>query len=124
MPDLLTQETLSLRQADPKAWLSELSTVHRRGIDLSQMAIAAIMKNHWSLMQEEGHGSDLVFCESLGGPLRHSNVTRRSFKPILKRANLPSIRFHDLRHSMRVSCSSKARPPRSSRNASVTPRSS
>ena len=29
----------------------------------------------------------------------HSSVTRRSFKPILKRANLPDIRFHDLRHS-------------------------
>jgi len=27
------------------------------------------------------------------------NLMRRSFKPLLRRAGLPDIRFHDLRHS-------------------------
>ena len=33
------------------------------------------------------------------GMLRRSNVIRRSFKPLLEKAELPAIRFHDLRHS-------------------------
>jgi integrase len=40
-----------------------------------------------------------VFCDVLGGPIRASNVLRRSFLPLLKRAGLPRIRFHDLRHT-------------------------
>ncbi len=40
-----------------------------------------------------------VFCDNEGGYLRITNVARRSFKAILKRANLPLIRLHDLRHT-------------------------
>ena len=32
-------------------------------------------------------------------PLNRNNLIRRSFKPLLKRAGLPQIRFHDLRHT-------------------------
>ena len=31
--------------------------------------------------------------------MRASNVLRRNFKPLLREAGLPDIRFHDLRHS-------------------------
>ena len=31
--------------------------------------------------------------------MRASNVINRSFKPLLKHAGLPEIRFHDLRHT-------------------------
>jgi integrase len=31
--------------------------------------------------------------------VRVSNVINRSFKPLLKHAGLPEIRFHDLRHT-------------------------
>lgn len=44
--------------------------------------------------QERG----LVFCTSLGTPLSPCKVIDR-FKTLLKKANLPAIRFHDLRHS-------------------------
>ena len=40
-----------------------------------------------------------VFANSKGTPLEAQNVVNRSFKPLLKRARLPPIRFHDLRHS-------------------------
>jgi integrase len=40
-----------------------------------------------------------VFCDTEGNLLRKSNVVRRSFLPLLARAGLPRIRFHDLRHT-------------------------
>jgi integrase len=43
--------------------------------------------------------SGLVFTSELGTPLDASNVVNRSFKPLLRSAGLPSIRFHDLRHT-------------------------
>jgi integrase len=43
--------------------------------------------------------NDLVFCNSLGGGLAPNNVTRRHFQPAIKRAGVPTIRFHDLRHT-------------------------
>ena len=44
-------------------------------------------------------GVPFVFCNSVGGPLRRSHFHERDFKPLLKRAELPAIRFHDLRHT-------------------------
>jgi integrase len=41
---------------------------------------------------------DFVFTSSTGQPLDQRNVLR-VFRRILRRANLPRIRFHDLRHS-------------------------
>jgi site-specific recombinase XerD len=40
-----------------------------------------------------------VFCDALGVPLRASGMVRQSFQPLLVKAELPRIRFHDLRHS-------------------------
>jgi integrase len=38
-----------------------------------------------------------------GGIINPSNLRQRSFKPLLKRANLPQITFHDM---MRHTCAS------------------
>ena len=52
-------------------------------------------------MFAEGHyGPDKqVFCDQGGKFVRKSNVYRRSFAPAMKRAGVPIIRFHDLRHT-------------------------
>jgi len=42
---------------------------------------------------------DVVFCDPVGRPLRRRNDQRRSFKPLLTKAECPEIRFHDLRHT-------------------------
>ena len=41
----------------------------------------------------------LVFSTDLGTPLDAPNLVNRHFKPLLRRAGLPKIRFHDLRHT-------------------------
>ena len=41
----------------------------------------------------------LLFASQKGTPLDASNVVSRSYKPLLRRAELPNIRFHDLRHT-------------------------
>ena len=40
-----------------------------------------------------------MFSDTCGGPLRGNNVERRSFGPLMQRAGVPQIRFHDLRHT-------------------------
>jgi integrase len=47
-----------------------------------------------SLWSENG----LIFASETGEPLNRHNLSQRTFKPLLKRAGLPQIRFHDLRH--------------------------
>ena len=42
---------------------------------------------------------DLVFTNEIGGYLSESHMRRRSFWPLLERADLPRIRFHELRHT-------------------------
>jgi integrase len=42
----------------------------------------------------------LVFPNTAGRPLHSSNFLQRSFYPLLERAGLPRIRFHDLRHEV------------------------
>jgi integrase len=43
--------------------------------------------------------SGLVFATRKGTPLDAQNVINRHFKSLLKHADLPSIRWHDLRHT-------------------------
>ena len=40
-----------------------------------------------------------MFTNLTGGPLDGTFLLRKCFRPLLQRAGLPSIRFHDLRHT-------------------------
>lgn len=85
-------------EAEPKTEKS------RRSIILPTVTVEAL-KQHQArqeearkLAGESWQERGLVFCTSLGTPLNPSKVLER-FKALLRRAGLPSIRFHDLRHS-------------------------
>jgi len=70
----------------------------RRRVTLPAAAVSAL-RSHRERMQREGANAPWVFCDTSGGPIRKSNLRRRSFEPLLKRSGLPRIRFHDLRHT-------------------------
>ena len=42
---------------------------------------------------------DLIFPNASGQPMDCRNMVNRYFEPALKKAGLPKIRFHDLRHT-------------------------
>ncbi|MGG3041794.1 tyrosine-type recombinase/integrase [Bacillus anthracis] len=74
-----------------------------RTIDLPEKTVTAL-KKHWLFIRgekEEAKGYkdlDLVVCTGLGTPTHKSNI-RRVFKSIIKQAEIPKIRFHDMRHT-------------------------
>ena len=76
----------------------------RRPLDLTAIELAVLREHRqWQEAQRRAAGAaweghDLVFCTDLGRPLGHRNVTTY-FKKFVRRADLPDMRFHDLRHS-------------------------
>ncbi len=84
---------------------SEPKNASRRTVGLPHRAVIAL-KSHRKRQLEEKLGAGplyqdggLVFASEHGTPLDAQNVVNRHYKPLLKRAGLPPIRFHDLRHS-------------------------
>ena len=77
----------------------------RRSIALPRFAVEALRAHRSAQLAERlvsgaaWQDNDLVFPNQLGKPIEKQNLVRRSFVPLLRRAGLPSIRFHDLRHS-------------------------
>jgi integrase len=51
------------------------------------------------LVGSDWRDHDLVFTDAWGEPLDGRHVTSRDFRRLLRRAGLPPIRFHDLRHT-------------------------
>lgn len=77
----------------------------RRSIPISNACISAL-KDHRRKQLEERmklgasyQNFDMVFPSEIGTPLQHQNLTRRHFKPIRDKAELPKIRLYDLRHT-------------------------
>ncbi len=94
--------------------LSETRTGHKfelpksgkgRSIKLSRKAVEALRSHRagqaeeklrlGSLWQDNG----LVFPTTTGTTMSGTNLLGRHFKPLLKRADLPAVRLHDLRHT-------------------------
>jgi integrase len=75
------------------------SAAGKRSIRLPAMVTAALW-DHKARMMQEGHGANpLVFVTGEGTPYYRSDLRRHAWLPLLKLAELPTIRFHDLRHT-------------------------
>jgi integrase len=84
---------------------SEPKNASRRTIDLPQRTLEALRIHRKHQLEEKKlratsyEDFDLVFATGKGTPLDAQNIVNRHFKPLLKRAGLPDIRWHDLRHT-------------------------
>jgi integrase len=83
---------------------SQPKNASRRTVGLPQRAVSALRSHRKRQLEEKLRAPDyeyagLVFASGKGTPLDAQNVVNRYYKPLLKRAGLPPIRFHDLRHS-------------------------
>jgi integrase len=86
-------------EAEPKTERS------RRSIAIAPFALEKLKEHHVRQLEAKRKAgplwqeNDLVFCSSVGGHLHTSRDVFVQFKRLLQQAELPAIRFHDLRHS-------------------------
>lgn len=66
----------------------ELLRAHRTRQKVERLAAGEIWQDN-----------DLVFCTEMGTPITPNGALRSTFERVLRRADLPAIRFHDLRHT-------------------------
>ena len=105
----LAAGTLSVRRTLSQARIGHMFEAPKNGngrnVRLTSGAVKALKRHRagqngeqirmGSLWQDHG----LVFPSQRGTTMSASNLTARSFKSLLKRAGLPDIRLHDLRHT-------------------------
>jgi integrase len=77
----------------------------RRTVKLTGAATAALRDHLSRQMQDMDRLGDLyrdqglVFTSDSGAPLNPSNIRNRNLRRLTSKADLPKIRFHDLRHT-------------------------
>lgn len=95
----------TLRRTDNGFVFNEPKTARsRRQVSLTMTAVAALKRHRTQQLEERlrqpyWQDANLVFATEVGTPVEATNLIRRSFRPLLLRAGLPQIRFHDLRHT-------------------------
>jgi integrase len=118
----LDAATLRVRRAKSQAKTGPTFTAPKNGkgrsIRLTQRAVEAL-KTHKAAQNAERlklgdlwEDNSLIFCTTAGKPLDFRNVATASFKPLLKEAGLPDIRFHDLRHTCATLLLSRGHHPK------------
>jgi integrase len=77
----------------------------KRSLELGSGTLTVLQDHYQKQIQERNiagdhwHENDLIFTSTIGTSLNYKNVIERSFKPLMKAAGVPVIRFHDLRHT-------------------------
>jgi integrase len=100
----------------------------RRSIRLTPQAVEALRSHlerqlrDMEILGDRYQDQGLVFTTDTGAPINPSNLRQRSFAPLLKRAGLPHMRFHDLRHTCATLLLVSVESTRSSsKSSSATP---
>jgi integrase len=115
-------ETLRIRRTESQARTGPTFTAPKNGkgrsIKLTRRAVEALKAHKASQNAERlkagslWQDNNLMFCTTAGKPLDFRNLATASFKPLLKKAGLPDIRFHDLRHTCATLLLSRGHHPK------------
>ncbi len=90
----------------------------RRSISLTPRAVEALgahlerQLREIEILGDRYEDRGLLFATDTGGPVNPSNLRQRSFAPLLQKAKLPHVRFHDLRHTCATLLLSKGTHPK------------
>src|SRR5215208_6835913 len=99
----------------------------RRQVNLTPRTVNVLKAHRKKQLEEKikltglykDHG--LIFASRVGTPINPENLVNRSLKPLLERASLPEIRFHDLRHTCATLLLGRRVHPSSYKSFSGTP---
>lgn len=99
------ERTLQPARRAPAAFDVPKTEHSRRVLDIGP-SIVAVLEVHQVRQQIERRAAGafwqdmgLVFPNTVGKPMDGINLLQREFYPLLERAGLPRVRFHDLRHT-------------------------
>jgi integrase len=99
------RRTLSTRTGRGFAFSSPKTAKGRRSIKLPEVAKNTLRRHRDAQIEESTklagvrEENGVVFTTLVGTPVGRQELVTRSFKPLLRRAGLPNIRFQDLRHT-------------------------
>jgi integrase len=115
---LQIRRTLSTRAGRGFSFSPPKTVKGRRSIKLPELAKSSL-RQHRKVQLEERmkvaglwEENGMVFTTRVGTPLSRQELVTRSFKPLLSKAGLPDIRFHDLRHTCATLLLGKAVHPK------------
>lgn len=99
------ERTLQPARNAPAVFDTPKTERSRRILDIGP-TVATVLREHKVRQNAERlamgvawHDLGLVFSNTIGKPLDGIHLLRREFYPLLERAGLPKVRFHDLRHT-------------------------